>query len=109
MNESTHFEQNELVFSRDDDGNIMSGGYKLDTSYTDKQVGGGLSSLAIPAGLLLLQQNYESISSKINKSSGDVIPDSLYDKLLQLKSVSKPKPKSKKKSNTLRNKTHKKR
>lgn len=111
MSQPNIFEQNELVFSRNENGNIISGGYKLDLSYTgDNQIGGGFSSLAVPAGLLFLQQNYNSISSKINDK--DVIPESLYDKLLQLKSIPKSKFKSKSKkyiSRLIRNKTYKKR
>ena len=109
MSQPNIFEQNELVFSRNEQGDIMSGGYKLDLSYTgDNQIGGGLSSLAVPAGLLFLQQNYDTISSKINNK--DVITESLYDKLLQLKSISKIKSKSKSKKNVIkliRNKTQK--
>lgn len=87
--------------------NVMSGGYKIDnlflennispltTDNSENQEGGNISSmfsnLAVPAGLLLLQQkvNKHTFSNMYNKDSSEVIDSSLYDKLLDIASGKK--------------------
>ena len=87
--------------------NVMSGGYKIDnlflennispltTDNSKNQEGGNISSmfsnLAVPAGLLLLQQkvNKHTFSNMYNKDSSEVIDSSLYDKLLGIASGKK--------------------
>ena len=65
--------EKDFVYTRDDDGNVQSGGYKIESlllekgipikpsSQQIKQKGGGVASiladLAVPAGLLYMQQN----------------------------------------------------
>ena len=89
--------------------NVMSGGYKIDnlflqnnispfkTDNSSNQEGGNVSSmfsnLAVPAGLLLLQQktNKKTFSNMYNKASSEVIDSSLYDKLLGIASGKKEK------------------
>lgn len=89
--------------------NIMSGGYKIDnlflqnnispfkTDNSNNQEGGNISSmfsnLAVPAGLLLLQQktNKKTFTNMYNKDSSEVIDSSLYDKLLGIASGKKEK------------------
>jgi hypothetical protein len=77
-------------------GRVMSAGYSINNKLLEggipalvqykNQKGGGIESLAVPAGLFLLQQ---SISSKTNaldiiKKEPEVISEGLYDKLLKL-------------------------
>ena len=89
--------------------NVMSGGYKIDniflqnnispfkTDNSSNQEGGNVSSmfsnLAVPAGLLLLQQktNKKTFSNMYNKENSEVIDSSLYDKLLNIASGRKEK------------------
>lgn len=87
--------------------NVMSGGYKIDnlflennisplsTDNSNNQEGGNISSmfsnLAVPAGLLLLQQkvNKHTFSNMYNKDNSQVVDSSLYDKLLSIASGKK--------------------
>tara|TARA_B100001093_G_scaffold303008_1_gene288980 strand:+ start:4802 stop:5212 length:411 start_codon:yes stop_codon:yes gene_type:complete len=96
--------------------NVMSGGYKIDniflqnnispfkTDNSDNQEGGNVSSifsnLAVPAGLLLLQQNTNktTFTNMYNKENNGVIDSSLYDKLLGIASGKKEKKEKKTKS-----------
>ena len=89
--------------------NVMSGGYKIDnlflqndispfkTDNTNNQEGGNVSSmfsnLAVPAGLLLLQQktNKKTFTNMYNKENTEIIDSSLYDKLLGIASGKKEK------------------
>ena len=89
--------------------NVMSGGYKIDniflqnnispfkTDNSSNQEGGNVSSmfsnLAVPAGLLLLQQktNKKTFSNMYNKENNEIIDSSLYDKLLNIASGKKEK------------------
>jgi hypothetical protein len=99
----SHFGPEDLVFNKQD-GKIMSGGFlvnniflnrnesalKTNNAVADKtQVGGTASSifkdLAVPAGLLFLQQkqpNHYRNASALGETG--VVEDSLYDKLLKL-------------------------
>tara|TARA_X000000368_G_C22999642_1_gene698365 strand:- start:1006 stop:1416 length:411 start_codon:yes stop_codon:yes gene_type:complete len=90
---------NDLVITKEGK-NVMSGGYKIDniflqngispfkTDNTNNQEGGNISSmfsnLAVPAGLLLLQQktNKKTFTNMYNTNNTQVIDSSLYDKLL---------------------------
>ena len=79
---------------------LLEGGIPALVQYKN-QKGGGIESLAVPAGLFLLQQ---SISSKTNaldiiKKEPEVISEGLYDKLLKLMEP-KQKRKQKQKRNT---------
>lgn len=112
---------NDFVFYRDDENNICSGGYiinnmlkKLDMPivYSNKdplQSGGGLSAmlgeLAVPAGLVLMQQ-YAAAEKFSSPSATSVVEEDLYSKLLKLVKVHKSK--TKKKKNKRKNKTRKK-
>ena len=106
----------DLVMTKE--GNtVMSGGYKIDniflqnnisplsTNNSSSQQGGNLSSvfsnLAVPAGLLLLQQKTKktTFTNMYNKASDKVIDSTLYDKLLDV-SNSKKQKKHKKKTRT---------
>lgn len=77
--------------------NNYSSGYKLNkiTPNIDQQIGGTnvsslFKNLAVPAGLLYLQQNINPHEYNI-KNTNDVIEKSLYDKLLDLASVNEKK------------------
>lgn len=111
----------DFVFHRDGD-NVYSGGFKVQSTLMrqgvpiiEKQRGGGastlLSELAVPAGLLYLQQNTPSKMGQIARSTttknGGTVPDGLYDKLLNLATVSKPKNKTLKRNNQKNNRTRK--
>ena len=91
-------------------GQVMSAGYAINSKLLEGgipalanykiQKGGSLESLAVPAGLFLLQQ---SITSKTNaletiEKEPEVIGEGLYDKLLELmdpKTSAKKKKKNK--------------
>lgn len=111
---------------------VMSGGYKIDnlflqnnispfkTDNSSNQEGGNISSmfsnLAVPAGLLLLQQktNKKTFSNMYNKENTEVIESSLYDKLLNVasgkkeKKEKKPKQERKRKTRTKKSSSNKK-
>ena len=89
-----------------DGGKVIAAGYSIDSKLLEGgipaianykiQKGGSIETLAVPAGLFLLQQ---SISSKTNaldiiKKEPEVISEGLYDKLLKLM---EPKQKKKQK------------
>jgi len=125
---------NDLVITKEGK-TVMSGGYKIDnlflendispltTDNSKNQEGGNISSmfsnLAVPAGLLLLQQkiNKKTFSNMYNKDSSEVIDSSLYDKLLGIasgkketisKKEKKNKPRGKKKTRTKKSSSNKK-
>lgn len=90
-----------------DGGNYKAGGYSLSSinNTTDQVQHGGsskLNNLAVPAGLLFLQQNTHTNYQVIDND--DVVSDSLFDKLVSLASaddkasISKSKSKSKRKT-----------
>jgi hypothetical protein len=72
---------------------VMSGGYKINSilasqnkSLTKSQTGGDvgsiLTNLAVPAGLLFLQQKSSNKTLNSLSFKSDVVSDSLYDRLL---------------------------
>jgi hypothetical protein len=98
-------------------GQVMSAGYAINSKLLEGgipalanykiQKGGSLESLAVPAGLFLLQQ---SITSKTNaletiEKEPEVIGEGLYDKLLELMD---PKTSAKKKKKKQKRKTRRK-
>jgi len=98
-------------------GQVMSAGYAINSKLLEGgipalanykiQKGGSLESLAVPAGLFLLQQ---SITSKTNaletiEKEPEVIGEGLYDKLLELMD---PKTSTKKKKVKQKRKTRRK-
>ena len=118
----------DLVITKEGN-NVMSGGYKIDnlflqnnispfkTDNSNNQEGGNVSSifnnLAVPAGLLLLQQktNKTTFSNMYNKENSGVIDSSLYDKLLNIasgKKEKKTKPERKRKTRTKKSSSNKK-
>ena len=111
---------NDFVYSRDQDGKVYSGGYKVESLLLEKgiplitknnQKGGGsiLGNMVVPAGLLYVQQ--KATPGRFDtKNYGEVSSD-LFDKLLEM---SKPKEKvvknkTLKKLSGLKNKTRKRR
>ena len=87
-------EMENFVFLRE--GNkVMAGGYEIDNKIMRggmpaisniKKGGGSLDTLAVPAGLFLLQQHATTGPSPfiLTQEDASVIPDNLYDKLLSL-------------------------
>ena len=112
--------EKDFVYTRDEDGNVQSGGYKIESlllekgipikpsSQQIKQKGGGvaniLADLAVPAGLLYMQQN---VTKHYDTKHYSTVPVDLYDKLLELSKPKKPKNKSLKRSYKAKNKTRK--
>ena len=113
--------EKDFVYTRDDDGNVQSGGYKIESlllekgipikpsSQQIKQKGGGtvvnvLADLAVPAGLLYMQQN---VTKHYDTKNYSTVPVDLYDKLIELSKPKKPKNKSLKRSYKAKNKTRK--
>lgn len=115
-NNENIFNKDDFVYLKDGD-NIESSGYKLNTVLMSQQMpamktmnnnsqsGGSVSSLfndlAVPAGLLLLQQ--KSFKHYENDNGNDaIVSDDLFDKLLKMagpnknKKLTKRKHKSKK-------------
>jgi len=95
---------NDLVFERDDNNNIICGGYKINStmplvgvenknSQYGGNIGGILNNLAVPAGLFFLQQtltsNNNNISNTYENIESDVVDSSLYDNLLNMVSDKK--------------------
>jgi hypothetical protein len=112
------FKSDDLVFNTDKNGNITAGGFSVDscllksgvspitTINNGSQKGGSVSeifkNLAVPAGLLYMQQ---SLATSYSSGNGDeIISDTLYDKLLNL-ATDKPKDQKKKKSRRKRKKS----
>jgi hypothetical protein len=112
------FKSDDLVFNTDKNGNITAGGFSVDscllksgvspitTINNGSQKGGSVSeifkNLAVPAGLLYMQQ---SLATSYSTGNGDeIISDTLYDKLLNL-ATDKPKDQKKKKSRRKRKKS----
>ena len=108
----------DLVFNTDKNGNITAGGFSVDscllksgvspitTINSGSKKGGSVSSifnnLAVPAGLLYMQQ---SLATSYSSGNGDeIISDTLYDKLLNL-ATDKPEVQKKKKSRSKRKKS----
>ena len=112
---------NDFVFYRDEENNICSGGYIINNMlknldmpivYGNKdplQSGGGLSgmlsNLAVPAGLVLMQQ-YAADEKFSSPSDNTVVTEDLYSKLLKLVKVNKSKTRKNKRKR--KNKTRKK-
>ena len=91
-------------------GNVMAGGFKVDTIYgnnsplktlnstpigsggtsqTGGSVGEIVADLAVPAGLLFMQQNYPSKYKFETISHENAISDTMHDKLLSMVSPNK--------------------
>ena len=86
-------------------GAVMAGGFKVDTIYgkdvspittlnsSNSQSGGSVgeifADLAVPAGLLFMQQNYPSKYKFETISHENAISDSMHDKLLSMVSPNK--------------------
>ena len=108
---------NDFVYSRDEDGKVYSGGYKVDSLLlekgipliTKKQKGGGslLGDLVVPAGLLYVQQ--KTTPAKYDTKNYGEVPGDLFDKLLQISKPSEKRTKNKtlKRSRKNKNRTRK--
>lgn len=86
-----------VIYNQGDE--IMAGGFKINTMFSNgsspmitnnsnsKMTGGSIGSifsdLAVPAGLLFIQQSYPP-KYKFKTSDSVVIPDSMHDRLLSL-------------------------
>lgn len=96
---------NDLVYARDNNNNITSAGFKIDSyllqngesainvmnKNTGQQVGGGLpavssilNGLAVPAGLLYLQQNISTKNIDSKNEEVDPVQESLYNRLVSM-------------------------
>ena len=94
---------NDLVIYNKD-GEVMAGGFKVDTIYgndsplktlnsSNNQSGGSVgeifADLAVPAGLLFMQQTYPNKYKFETISHENAISDSMHDKLLSMVSPGK--------------------
>lgn len=96
---------NDLVYARDNNNNITSAGFKIDSyllqngesainvmnKNTGPQVGGGLpavssilNGLAVPAGLLYLQKNISTKNIDSKNEEVDPVQESLYNRLVSM-------------------------
>lgn len=116
---------NELVYTRDNNGHIQSAGYSINSELmksniplietlsknfsNTKQSGGKVSErfkeLAIPVGLLLMNQ--KPIHHYTQSNSDEIIDDTLYNKLLLLASDNTKDKNVNKKRKTKHNKHNK--
>jgi len=103
--------KDDFVFETDNVGNLMAGGYKINSKLfnnqmamktvnykTDASTGGGItnnitentnfsslfSNLAVPAGLLVLTNN--TFNTQMSSTYAGTVDDNLYNKLLSLTS-----------------------
>ncbi len=79
-----------------DGGKVMAAGYSINSKLLEGgipaianykiQKGGSIETLAVPAGLFLLQQSISSKTNALDKieKEPEVIGEGLYDKLLEL-------------------------
>lgn len=94
----------DCVYNKTKDGKIMVGGYTLDSILSEYPVmnsnvkenanniqkGGNFANmfkdLAVPAGLLYLQQKFKPSSNTFSniEKKGEVIKDSIYDSLVDI-------------------------
>ena len=105
------FESSDIVFNTNENGDVTAGGFSVNscllksglspiaTMNGSSQKGGSVSgifnNLAVPAGLLYMQQ---SLASSFPSDNGnETVSDALYDKLFNL-ATDKPKIRKKKKS-----------
>lgn len=110
-------DENDMIYSRREDG-IYAGGYRFNNEFINKETGpftimqqGGssemllgtaLQNLAVPTGLLFLQQN---ISSNTNlEKSLNIVKDDLYDTLVDLMSNEKQNKRNTRKRKLSKNK-----
>jgi hypothetical protein len=90
-------DEENFIYNTTKGGKITSGGYSINSkilqggmpaiSTVEMQKGGGMQSLAVPAGLFLLQQSIKSKTNALDNvvvSEPEVIGDDLYDRLLSL-------------------------
>ena len=107
--------QENFIYNTTKDGKIMSAGYAINSkilqggmpaiSTVKTQKGGSIQSLAVPAGLFLLQQSIKSKTNALDNikiSEPEVIGDDLYDRLLSLVDTEKKVTKRTKKRTTKR-------
>ena len=90
-----------FVYYKNPDGTIRAGGYEIKNKLLEGgrpavknfkiQKGGGIESLAVPAGLFLLQQSIATKSNalEIMEKEPKVIGDELYTSLLSLMNTKK--------------------
>lgn len=102
LNKESVFNRDDFVYLKNGD-TVESSGYKINsllmneklppmkTMNTDSQVAGGnrsvssiLNDLAVPAGLLLMQQKSLKQYENVNENSNQVVNDDLFDKLLKM-------------------------
>ena len=114
---------NDLVYNRNQKGEIMSGGYTIKSIMSSinsntNMKGGATNSakfddafkdLAVPAGLLYVQKSQQigdelPVTKDALFLSYDTIDEALYDKLVNLASYNKNKHSSKEKKTTRKNK-----
>lgn len=113
--ENNIFNKNDFVYFKNGD-EIESSGYKINTTLmsqdvpvmktintnnTNNQTGGSVSSifnnLAVPTGLLLLQQKFIKHYGDSEVSDNKIIDDDLFDKLLKMAGPTKNKKNTKRK------------
>ena len=89
-------DNNSFIYQKGSNGEILAGGYKINSklmeggraaiSNVKMQKRGGLETLAVPAGLFLLQQSIASNTNALNiiRKEPEVVGDKLYSKLLEM-------------------------
>tara|TARA_B100000989_G_scaffold296013_1_gene278321 strand:+ start:961 stop:1314 length:354 start_codon:yes stop_codon:yes gene_type:complete len=99
----------DMVMERDKNGRIRIGGYVIKSKLLQgggaaiknlnvKNGGGDLERMAVPAGLFLIHQTAKPDNELNIQEEVGVLSDSIYDKLLGLIGVSRPRSKTRKAS-----------
>ena len=96
MSNILDMDENNLIFTEDGD-KVLCGGYEIDNPLINNNMpaivsvkrGGGGGTLAVPAGLFLLQQHVKTGTKPfiIDHEEVEEITDNLYDNLLSLMQI----------------------
>ena len=118
----TCFTENDMVYNKDNEGNIYSNGFLINSllmnnncsviNSNDNDIfdSNTFENLAIPTGLYFMSSNNQ-ITNHLNSDKINIIDDTLFSKLLDLqinsKEIKNKHRKSKKNNKKLKNKTRK--
>jgi hypothetical protein len=113
-------QNNDLIFYKGDNGNIMSGGYDVESHMLrngispmktlnfeqnggkEKKVSNGFENLAVPAGLYYITQPQCKTTNKerqIHSKEHTTLPDDIFDKLYEMIEYDNKKKRTTKKQN----------
>jgi hypothetical protein len=125
-NEEKIFHEDDFVFTKNEKGEIVGGGYKINsfflkgdispmTTYNEQQQSGGnisslFENLAVPAGLFYMNNKHSNKNkNNYDYKSHETVSDDIMDKLYSLVEVDKKRKRKTKKNmtNSIKTKTRK--